>query len=63
MGRPHGPASSRMLDVSEPIRIITPDGEFTVKVNPSAAVLDDALRETGDPSLAWVAEIPYSQLH
>ena len=29
----------------------------------SAAVLDDALRETGDPSLAWVAEIPYSQLH
>ena len=63
MGRPHGPASSRMLDVSEPIRIITPDGEFTVKVNPSAAVLDDALRETGDPSLAWIAEIPYSQLH
>ncbi|MCR5371594.1 MAG: hypothetical protein K6E83_12890 [Clostridium sp.] len=53
----------RMLDVSEPIHISTPDGEFTVKVNPSAAVLDDALRETGDPSLAWVAEIPYSQLH
>lgn len=52
-----------MLDVSEPIRISTPEGEFTVKVNPSAAVLDDALRETGDPSLAWVAEIPYSQLH
>ncbi len=52
----------RMLDVSRPIRISTPDGEFTVRVNPSSATLRSALRETGDPALAWVAEIPYSLL-
>ena len=51
-----------ILDVSKPIRISTPNGEFTVKVNPSMETLQKSIRETGDPSLAWVAEIPYSQL-
>ena len=52
----------RMLDVSKPIRISTPEGEFTVQVNPSMETLQNSIIETGDPSLAWVAEIPYSQL-
>ena len=33
-----------------------------MKVNPSEEILRESIRETGDPSLAWVAEIPYSLL-
>ena len=35
---------------------------FTVRVNPSEETLAASMRETGDPSLAWVAEIPCSLL-
>ena len=52
-----------LLDVSRPIRIITPDGEYEVHVNPSWDTMLDAMSETGDPALAWAAEIPYSALH
>lgn len=31
-------------------------------VNPSEETLRKSIRETGDPSLAWIAEIPYSTL-
>ena len=51
-----------MVDVSEPIHIMTDTGNYTVKVNPSEEILRESIRETGDPSLAWVAEIPYSLL-
>jgi len=33
-----------------------------VAVNPSEETLRKSMRETGDPCLAWVAEIPYSTL-
>ena len=52
-----------LLDVSLPIRIVTPEGEFDVQVNPSLETLRASILETGDPNLAWVAEIPYSMLH
>ena len=51
-----------LLDVSRPMRFITPEGEFEVRVNPSRETMYASIRETGDPSLAWVAEIPYSSL-
>ena len=52
-----------LLDVSKPIWIKTPDGTIEVHVNPSWDTMLSSMRETGDPSLAWVAEIPYSVLH
>ncbi len=53
----------KLLDVSRPILIITPEGEYEVRVNPSWDTMLDAMTETGDPDLAWAAEIPYSALH
>ncbi len=52
-----------LLDVSRPIRIVTDEGEFEVHVNPSEETLISSIKQTGDPMLAWVAEIPYSMLH
>ena len=52
----------RLVDVSRPVHITTPEGEFDVMVNPSEETLRESIRKTGDPFLAWVAEIPYSQL-
>ena len=51
-----------LLDVSRPIQIMTPEGGYEVRVNPSRETMYASIRETGDPSLAWVAEIPYSSL-
>ncbi len=51
-----------LLDVSRPIQIITPEGEYGVRVNPSRKTMFASVLETGDPTLAWVAEIPYSSL-
>jgi len=51
-----------VVDVSLPIHFILPKKEVNVQVNPSGDVLRDSMLETGDPSLAWVAEIPYSLL-
>ena len=51
-----------LLDVSRPIQIITPEGEYEVRVNPSRETTYASILETGDPELAWVAEIPYSSL-
>ena len=52
----------QLLDVSKSIHIRTPEGEYSVEVNPSPEILAASLRITGDPELAWVAEIPYSLL-
>lgn len=41
---------------------MTPEGGYEVRVNPSRETMYASIRETGDPSLAWVAEIPYSSL-
>ena len=52
----------RLVDVSRPVHITTPEGEFDVTVIPSEETLRESIRKTGDPFLAWVAEIPYSLL-
>ena len=52
----------RLIDVSRPVHITTPEGEFDVMVNPSEETLRESIRKTGDPFLAWAAEIPYSLL-
>ena len=52
-----------LLDVSRPIRIVTPEGEYEVHVRPSEETLLSSMKKTGDPLLAWVAEIPYSMIH
>ena len=54
--------SPALLDLSRPIKIITPDGERLVRVNPSYDTMLSSMRETGDPALAWAAEIPWSLL-
>ena len=51
-----------LIDVSRPVHFITPEGEVDAEVNPSEEILRKSMRETGDPCLAWVAEIPYSTL-
>ncbi len=51
-----------LIDVSRPVHFITPEGEVDAAVNPSEEILRKSMRETGDPCLAWVAEIPYSTL-
>ena len=51
-----------LIDASRPVHFITPAGELDVAVNPSEETLRKSIRETGDPSLAWIAEIPYSTL-
>ena len=51
-----------LIDVSQPVHFIIPEGEVVVTVNPSEETLRNSIRETGDPCLAWVAEIPYSLL-
>ena len=51
-----------MVDFSRPVRIVTPQGEYEVIVHPSRDVLKASMLETGDPALAWAAEIPYSAL-
>ena len=52
----------RLIDVSRPVHITTPEGEFDVMVNPSEETLRESIRKTVDPFLAWAAEIPYSLL-
>lgn len=52
-----------LMDVSRPLGIITPEGRFEVYVNPSRETALASMQETGDPALAWVAEIPCSLLH
>ena len=51
-----------LIDISRPVHFITEAGEVDVAVNPSEETLRKSMRETGDPCLAWVAEIPYSTL-
>ena len=51
-----------LIDASRPVHFITPDGEVDVQVNPSEEILRESMLETGDPELAWIAEVPYSTL-
>ena len=50
------------MDVSRPVTIRTGDIVRTVQVNPSEEFLRASVRETGDPALACVGRILYSQI-
>ena len=51
-----------LVDVSEPVRIVTPKGTFTVEVSPSEEEIRQSVYGRGDPSFAYVGRILYSQL-
>ena len=51
-----------LVDVSKPVTIQTPDGVYTVQVSPSEEFLRESILENGDPELACVGKILYSDL-
>jgi len=51
--------SPYMLDVSKPINLITPQGNFSVKINFSEEFAKNSLIERGDPNYIFVGEIRY----
>ena len=54
--------SPRLADVSRPVGISTPKGDFTVMIQPSEEVLTWSIYTTGDPEMASVAAISYDEL-
>ena len=54
--------SPRLADVSRPVGISTPKGDFTVMIQPSEEVLTWSIYTTGDPEMACVAAISYDEL-
>ncbi len=51
-----------LVDVSRPVTFRTGDIVRTVQVNPSEVFLKDSIRENGDPALACVGRIMYSEI-
>lgn len=49
--------SPYMLDVSKPIQLVTPDGNFSTTVEPSQELIKESLQDRGDPNLIYVAKI------
>lgn len=52
--------SPYMLDVSKPIRIVTPKEEVSATVEPSQELIKESLQERGDPNLVYVEKIKYN---
>ncbi len=51
-------ANPFLMDFDRPLRIVTDSGEYTENIKADPEVIARALNETGDPFLAWSAEIP-----
>ena len=51
-----------LVDVSRPVTIRAGDAVRTVRVNPSEEFLKASVRENGDPALACVGRILYSEI-
>jgi len=51
-----------LIDVSRPVIIETPEITRTVQVNPSEEFLKASIEENGDPELACIGKITYSEL-
>jgi hypothetical protein len=51
-----------LVDVSKPVTIVTPGGSHTVRVSMSEDYLKASIAQNGDPSLACMGEIRYSEL-
>ena len=50
------------MDLTRPVTVKTGNITRTVQVNPSREFLEASIRETGDPKLACVGKILYSQI-
>ncbi|MBR5914476.1 MAG: hypothetical protein IKZ58_08950 [Selenomonadaceae bacterium] len=52
--------SPYMLDVSKPIQVVTPNGRYSITVEPSQAMVEESLQDRGDPNLVYVAKLKYN---
>ena len=51
-----------MVDTGRPVTVITPEGEYTLQVNPSEALLAESFLERMDPDVVCIGKIWYSEL-
>lgn len=51
-----------MVDTGRPVQIITPEGEYTLQVNPSENMIIESIIERMDPDMVCVGKILYSEL-
>ena len=51
-----------MVDTGRPVQIITPEGEYTLQVNPSENMIIESIIERMDPDMICVGKILYSEL-
>ena len=51
-----------MVDTGRPVTVITPEGEYTLQVNPSEALLAESFLERMDPDMVCIGKIWYSEL-
>lgn len=54
--------SPYMIDVSKPVHIVTPEGTASGTVEPSQKVIEESLRDRGDPNHVFAAKIRYNEL-
>lgn len=54
--------SPKLADLSRPVNFQTPKGNFVKELEPSEALAVQFIKETGDPELAYVDIIAYSEL-
>jgi len=51
-----------MVDTGRPVTIITPEGEYSLQVNPSEEFILESFAERMDPDMVCVGKIMYSEL-
>ena len=51
-----------MADIGRPVSVITPEGEYTLQVNPSEALASESFLERMDPDMVCIGKILYSEL-
>ncbi len=51
-------ANPLMMDFDRPLRIVTDEGEYEETLQADMDVIRGSLEQTGDPYLAWAAEVP-----
>ena len=53
---------SGMVDTGRPVTVITPEGEYTLQVNPSDELILESFLERMDPDMVCIGKILYSDL-
>lgn len=51
-----------MVDTGRPVTVVTPEGEYTLQVNPSEEMIRESFLERMDPDMVCVGKIRYSEL-